>query len=469
LPGAGQVGFTGSAAAHEIVDVDYFYDELDPYGEWVWHPQYEYVWLPGNVREGWRPYTVGEWVYTEDQGWFWDSEEPFAWAVYHYGRWGYDPDYGWFWVPGDTWAPAWVQWRYGDDYVGWAPIGPHGSGYAYGAPVNYDPPVVEAWVFVEPRYLTSPTIFDYALSISRLSIAFAGATNIYRPRYRSGVVFNFGIPRQRVVKVVKRPIVVRKVVRVTNKTVVRGRRGKGGIEVFAPSVKKKAKPKKAPKRFVANPKQAKRKAKLKSTFKGKAPKSAGVSAAKITPVAKRVGPQGVKPKTFGRGGGKDKDKGKKATKGEDKSKKIPGGIKGKSAKSDATAAPPPSGPSTGAAPGVGGGKKDKKAGSGKGKGKKGPGGGKGKSAKSNATAAPPPGGPSTAATPGVGGAQKGKKSKKAGGGKGKGGKKKSKSQAKASGGGQAKASGGGGNSGGGKNKKKKTDKCKKNPNHPSCS
>ena len=88
LPGAGQVGFTGSAAAHEIVDVDYFYDELDPYGEWVWHPQYEYVWLPGNVREGWRPYTVGEWVYTEDQGWFWDSEEPFAWAVYHYGRWG---------------------------------------------------------------------------------------------------------------------------------------------------------------------------------------------------------------------------------------------------------------------------------------------------------------------------------------------------------------------------------------------
>lgn len=68
LPGAGLVGFTGSAAADDAVDVDYFYDELDPYGEWVWHPQYEYVWLPGNVREGWRPYTVGEWVYTEDQG-----------------------------------------------------------------------------------------------------------------------------------------------------------------------------------------------------------------------------------------------------------------------------------------------------------------------------------------------------------------------------------------------------------------
>ncbi len=311
LPGVGLVGFTGSAAADDVVDVDYFYDELDPYGEWVWHPQYEYVWLPGNVRDGWRPYTVGEWVYTEDQGWFWDSEEPFAWAVYHYGRWGYDPDYGWFWVPGDTWAPAWVQWRYGDDHVGWAPIGPHGSGYAYGAPVNYDPAVAEAWVFVEPRYLTSPTVYDYALSIGRLSIAFAAATNIYRPRYQSGVVFNFGIPRQRVVKVVERPIVVKKVVRVTNKTVIKGPRGKGGIKVFAPSVKKKAKPNKAPKRFFTNPKQATRKVKFKSTFEGKVPRGAGVSAGKIAPVAKRGGSQRFKPKTFGKG----KDTSKTVTKG----------------------------------------------------------------------------------------------------------------------------------------------------------
>ena len=140
LPGSERLGFVGAAAAQQQVNIDDFYDALDPYGQWVWHPRFGYVWLPENVSQSWRPYTVGHWEYTDEYGWYWDSREPFAWAVYHYGRWGYDDDYGWFWVPGDTWAPAWVQWRYSDDYVGWAPIGPRRGGYAYGAPVNYDPP-----------------------------------------------------------------------------------------------------------------------------------------------------------------------------------------------------------------------------------------------------------------------------------------------------------------------------------------
>ena len=143
FPRADRLGFTGSAAAQETIDIDTFYDELAPYGEWVWHPRFGYVWLPETSRRAWRPYTVGRWTYTDEYGWYWDSNEPFAWAVYHYGRWGYDEDYGWFWVPGDTWAPAWVQWRYSDDYVGWAPVGPGPRGYAYGVPVNYEPPIAE--------------------------------------------------------------------------------------------------------------------------------------------------------------------------------------------------------------------------------------------------------------------------------------------------------------------------------------
>src|SRR5262245_59421447 len=91
LPGSQQLNLGGPAAAQDAIDVDYFYDQLDPYGQWVWHPRFGYVWLP-NVRENWRPFTVGHWVYTEEYGWYWDSYEPFAWAVYHYGRWGYDPD-----------------------------------------------------------------------------------------------------------------------------------------------------------------------------------------------------------------------------------------------------------------------------------------------------------------------------------------------------------------------------------------
>ena len=49
LPGADRLGFSGTAAAQETIDIDTFYDELAPYGQWVWHPRYGYVWLPETV------------------------------------------------------------------------------------------------------------------------------------------------------------------------------------------------------------------------------------------------------------------------------------------------------------------------------------------------------------------------------------------------------------------------------------
>jgi hypothetical protein len=74
---------------------------------------------------GWRPYSYGHWVWT-DYGWYWVSDEPWAWACYHYGTWVYDSYYGWVWVPDIEWAPAWVYWRAGGNYVGWAPCAPRG-------------------------------------------------------------------------------------------------------------------------------------------------------------------------------------------------------------------------------------------------------------------------------------------------------------------------------------------------------
>ena len=306
LPGADRLGFGGTAAA-QAIDIDYFYDQLDAYGEWVWHPRFGYVWLPDHVSESWRPYTVGHWIYTDEYGWYWDSYEPFAWAVYHYGRWGYDPDYGWFWVPGDTWAPAWVQWRYGDDYVGWAPIGPRREGYAYGVPEDYDPAVAEAWVFVPPRYLTSRSIYRYALPPSEFGAAFYGAPNVYRPQFKGGVVFNFGMPRDQVVRIIKRPIIVQKVYRVDRRE---GRYGKfeggeNGIRVFAPGFEKGAKPNQKPKRFVDSPSEFRTKTKLQHTFSGKPPKGWGPGAAEIEPVAKEAGQQGFK-----KHGGPDNDNAK---------------------------------------------------------------------------------------------------------------------------------------------------------------
>ncbi|PYL66420.1 MAG: hypothetical protein DMF25_00420 [Verrucomicrobia bacterium] len=102
-----------------------FYTRLEPLGVWRETSTYGYVWQPREAEQsrGWRPYTNGRWVYTE-AGWTWISEEPFGWATYHYGRWARLRNIGWVWVPGDEWAPAWVSWRKGSDYVGWAPLPP---------------------------------------------------------------------------------------------------------------------------------------------------------------------------------------------------------------------------------------------------------------------------------------------------------------------------------------------------------
>jgi len=27
-------------------------------------------------------------------------------------------------MPDDVWGPAWVEWRYDDEYIGWAPLRP---------------------------------------------------------------------------------------------------------------------------------------------------------------------------------------------------------------------------------------------------------------------------------------------------------------------------------------------------------
>jgi len=137
-----------------------FYTELSPYGSWINYPSYGPVWVPN--QPNFRPYyTNGQWVYT-DYGWTWASDYNWGWAPFHYGRWMQDPSYGWVWVPGTEWAPAWVAWRGGGDYYGWAPLGPgmNTSNY-YGSIPSYD------WTFVPSRYITSPRINNYYVNQSR--------------------------------------------------------------------------------------------------------------------------------------------------------------------------------------------------------------------------------------------------------------------------------------------------------------
>jgi Family of unknown function (DUF6600) len=268
----------GGPVAGGYFEIDQFYDELAPYGDWVYHPNHDYVWLPRSVAPDWRPFTVGNWIYTEEYGWYWQSYEPFAWAVYHYGRWGFEPEYGWYWVPGDTWAPAWVQWRYGNEYVGWAPEAPTPTrGYAYGGPARYAPPPPrESWVFVEPRYLTSPAVRTYAVPRNSLTIAFSRTTYVNRPLYRDGYVYNYGMPRDHWSRVTHRHLEPRKIYRGNH----RGRpanwnRNRRDVYVYAPGVRKGARPRKPPKKIAHKPNRTKAHAKAAKARNARLNRAAG--------------------------------------------------------------------------------------------------------------------------------------------------------------------------------------------------
>jgi len=105
----------------------FFYSSLSPHGEWIEVESGCRVWRPFHTPHQWRPYLIGKWVWTDDYGWYWVSSEPFGWITYHYGRWYYDDYYGWVWMPDNVWGPAWVEWRYDNDYIGWAPLPPYAS------------------------------------------------------------------------------------------------------------------------------------------------------------------------------------------------------------------------------------------------------------------------------------------------------------------------------------------------------
>jgi hypothetical protein len=133
-------------------------DDLAPYGSWAYSGRYGRVWVPNTLVVGasWRPYTYGHWVLTE-WGWTWTDDQPWAYPVHHYGRWAWDPAYGWVWVPDTVWGPAWVVWRTGPLYVGWAPLGP---GLAWGSDMYLSD---GSWIFVETGYMTRPGLYRHVV------------------------------------------------------------------------------------------------------------------------------------------------------------------------------------------------------------------------------------------------------------------------------------------------------------------
>ncbi|UFH53136.1 DUF6600 domain-containing protein [Spirosoma sp. KNUC1025] len=184
------------------VPIESFYNELAPYGQWVQHPGYGNVWLP-SAGPDFQPYASGgHWVVTE-YGNTWVSDYAWGWAPFHYGRWIYDPAYGgWLWIPGTDWGPAWVSWRSGGGYYGWAPLGP---GWDVNVNINIPAPY---WTFVPQVYITSPNLYSYCVPRPRVVNIYQNTTiinNYYRTNNRAYV---YGPPRGDIERVTRRSVPV---------------------------------------------------------------------------------------------------------------------------------------------------------------------------------------------------------------------------------------------------------------------
>jgi hypothetical protein len=187
----------------EYISDQEFYDELQPYGTWIYDPQYGNVWIP-DVEEDFRPYaTRGYWAMTT-YGNTWVSDYPWGWATFHYGRWHFDNYYGWEWVPGNEWAPAWVSWRNGGGYYGWAPMEPGVSidmsfGDNYSVPNDY-------WVFAPYAYINYTNVYNYYVPRTRVRNIIRNTTWI-RNRYTyNNRTYITGPRRDEIQRYTKRPV-----------------------------------------------------------------------------------------------------------------------------------------------------------------------------------------------------------------------------------------------------------------------
>lgn len=193
----------------DLLNVDYktFYDDLNPYGQWIevnlskniggseqkiekdplsdalrslfgikdakadfgfaW--SLFYVWRPspnlaisvsaGDPYPVYTPYRNGRWVYS-DYGWYFRAATPYEELTHHYGRWVFVVSYGWIWVPGRVWAPAWVSWEEDDDYIAWIPSSPdvYVVSQYYGLPYRMEP----QYFVCERRHFLEPEIYKFS-------------------------------------------------------------------------------------------------------------------------------------------------------------------------------------------------------------------------------------------------------------------------------------------------------------------
>jgi hypothetical protein len=234
--------------AREAQTVDFFYEALDPYGEWIEIERYGYAFRPNtNQIAMWRPYTDGGWVYTE-YGWTWRSNEPFGWATYHYGRWAKLPRLGWVWIPGTEWGPAWVSWRRSNDYIGWAPLPPDAwSSRGFNAGVDsYFDIGPGLYTFLRVVDFGEPTYVGHVVEPERNVAIINNTVNITKTVYKTvnnkTTIVNEGPDIAVINKEARRPVQQLKVQRVNTARPEAARVQGGMLQVVAPELKKATAP-----------------------------------------------------------------------------------------------------------------------------------------------------------------------------------------------------------------------------------
>jgi len=216
-------------------------DDLRPYGQWIETTEYGRCWVPRDRPSGWRPYTVGHWVNTAD-GWCWASEGPEEqWGVitYHYGRWYEHPARGWIWVPGTTWAPAWVAWREGGGYCGWAPLPPTVVVRERIDPVYVERAIpADRYVYCEERYVAEPRVYTHVVRENVTIVR--QTTNITNITIVNNRVVNRGVEVAHVERSAGRRYEPVRVERAASVTEARRLRSEGRPVAYVPSSVEKA-------------------------------------------------------------------------------------------------------------------------------------------------------------------------------------------------------------------------------------
>lgn len=224
-------------------DTSYFYDHLSPHGMWVHHSPHGYVWIPRVYRYSWRPYSNGNWIWT-DFGWTWVSDWDWGWIPFHYGRWDWDNYLGWYWVPDTVWGPAWVTWRRSSLYIGWSPL-PPGTRFVPGVGIRSITFGLSGrhWIFVEYPYFYRTQIYRYMLPVERNQTIISSTIHKTNIIQRDRRIINQGIDREYVQNRIEKPIMkhILKDAAKPMKSIVR----LDEFQVFRPNIEKNetAKPK----------------------------------------------------------------------------------------------------------------------------------------------------------------------------------------------------------------------------------